>query len=61
MPFAGGGSDGGAGIERGDSNGREGGDGNGSGDDSSLSKSSRGFGILDLFLNGWRSRVAADP
>ena len=61
LPFAGGGSDSGAGIERGGSNGGEGGDGNGSGDDSSLSKSSRGFGILDLFLNGWRSRVAADP
>ena len=58
LPFAGGGRVGGAGIERGGSNG---GEGNGSGDDSSLSKSSRGFGILDLFLNGWRSRVAADP
>ena len=58
LPFAGGGRVSGAGIERGGSNG---GEGNGSGDDSSLSKSSRGFGILDLFLNGWRSRVAADP
>ena len=62
LPFAGGGSDGGAGIGRGGGNGGGGGgDGNGSGDDSSSSKSSGGFGILGLFLNGWRSRVAADP
>lgn len=63
LPFAGGGSDGGAGIGRGGGNGGGGGggDGSGSGDDSSSSKSSGGFGILGLFLNGWRSRVAADP
>ncbi|KAM3738850.1 hypothetical protein ACB098_09G162200 [Castanea mollissima] len=59
LPFAGGGSDGGAGIGRGGGNGGRG--GGGSGDDSSSSKSSGGFGILGLFLNGWRSRVAADP
>ena len=56
LPFAGG-----AGIGRGGGNGGGGGYGNGSGDDSSSSKSSGGFGILGLFLNGWRSRVAADP
>ncbi|XVE84303.1 hypothetical protein DITRI_Ditri17bG0002200 [Diplodiscus trichospermus] len=51
----------------------EGGDGNngvgrsgggGGGDDSSSNSkddSWRGFGILDLFLGGWRDRVAADP
>ena len=61
LPFTGGGSDGSAGIGRGGGNGGGGGDGNGSGDDSSSSKSSGGFGILSLFLNGWRSRVAADP
>ena len=61
LPFTGGGSDGRAGIGRGGGNGGGGGDGNGSGDDSSSSKSSGGFGILSLFLNGWRSRVAADP
>ncbi|XP_075637152.1 protein RETICULATA-RELATED 3, chloroplastic-like [Castanea sativa] len=61
LPFAGGGRDGGTGIGRGGGNGGGGGDGNGSGDDSSSSKFSGGFGILGLFLNGWRSRVAADP
>ncbi|KAK4253428.1 hypothetical protein QN277_010736 [Acacia crassicarpa] len=36
-----------------------GGGGDGNFDDSS--SSFEGFGILGLFLNGWRSRVAADP
>ncbi|KAM3690958.1 hypothetical protein ACJW31_09G160000 [Castanea mollissima] len=61
LPFACGGRDGGTGIGRGGGNGGGGGDGNGSVDDSSSSKFSGGFGILGLFLNGWRSRVAADP
>ena len=64
LPFAGGGSDGGAGIGRGGGNGGwsggAGGDGNDFGNDSSKS-SGEGFGLLGLFLNGWRSRVAADP
>ena len=64
LPFAGGGSDGGVGIGRGSDNGGwsggAGGDGNEFGNDSS--KSSRGgFGLLGLFLNGWRLRVVADP
>ncbi|KAK7250733.1 hypothetical protein RIF29_33358 [Crotalaria pallida] len=31
------------------------------GDSDSDDSSSAGFGVLGLFLNGWRSRVAADP
>ncbi|KAJ6922681.1 protein RETICULATA-RELATED 3 [Populus alba x Populus x berolinensis] len=40
-----------------------GGSGGGAGDSSSdnSSSSAAGFGVLGLFLNGWRSRVAADP
>ena len=64
MPFAGKGSDGGAGIERGGDNGgwsgEAGGDGNEFGNDCSMSFGG-GFGLLGLFLNGWRSRVAANP
>ncbi|CAL0324299.1 unnamed protein product [Lupinus luteus] len=30
-------------------------------DDDSSSSSGAGFGLLSIFLNGWRSRVAADP
>ena len=64
LPFAGGGSDGGARIGHGGGDGGWSGgargDGNEFGNDSS--KSSRGgFGLLGLFLNGWRSRVTADP
>ncbi|KAF7845193.1 protein RETICULATA-RELATED 3, chloroplastic-like [Senna tora] len=55
---AGGGGDGGNGIGRGGG----GGDGNeNENSDNSSSSSSSSFGILGLFLNGWRSRVAADP
>jgi len=49
LSFAGG--DGGDGVGRGG--------GGGGGDDGNSKDSS--FGILGLFLNGWRSRVAADP
>ncbi|XP_050213489.1 protein RETICULATA-RELATED 3, chloroplastic [Mercurialis annua] len=60
----GGGGNGSNGIGRGYSGGG-GGDG-GSGDSSFNNSPSSGggggaFGILGLFLNGWRSRVAADP
>ncbi|XP_027352567.1 protein RETICULATA-RELATED 2, chloroplastic [Abrus precatorius] len=54
--FAGG--DGGDGVGRGGGGG--GGGGGGSWGDDGKSKDSS-FGILGLFLNGWRSRVAADP
>lgn len=63
LPLAGGGG-GGDGLGRGGGNGGWSGggdDGKDFGDDSSSSSSSSGFGILGLFLNGWRSRVAADP
>ena len=55
----GGGGNGSSGIGRG-----YGGGGGGGGGDSSFDSSSSsggGFGVLGLFLNGWRSRVAADP
>ncbi|AES79871.2 transmembrane protein, putative [Medicago truncatula] len=54
LSFAGG--DGGGGVGWG---GGGGGDGSSGGDDGKSGDSS--FGILGLFLNGWRSRVAADP
>ncbi|XP_028764431.1 protein RETICULATA-RELATED 3, chloroplastic-like [Neltuma alba] len=41
--------------------GRRGGGGGGGGNFDDSSSSFEGFGILGLFLNGWRSRVAADP
>ncbi|OMO88473.1 hypothetical protein CCACVL1_08364 [Corchorus capsularis] len=48
-----------------DGAGRSGGGGGGGGDGKSNSNSSdkswEGFGILGLFLSGWRDRVAADP
>lgn len=47
---------GGGGVGRG---GGGGGDGSWGGDEGKSNDSS--FGILGLFLNGWRSRVAADP
>ncbi|XP_015582477.1 protein RETICULATA-RELATED 3, chloroplastic [Ricinus communis] len=53
-----GGGNGSSGIGRGYGGGGDGGSG---GDSSSSSSSFGGFGILGLFLNGWRSRVAADP
>lgn len=61
LSFAGG--DGGDGVGRG---GGSGGGGGGSwGDDANSNSNSNddssSFGILGLFLNGWRSRVAADP
>ncbi|KAF5476431.1 hypothetical protein F2P56_008146 [Juglans regia] len=61
LPFAGGG-DRNNGVGHGGGGGDNGGfsgDGNDFGDSSS--SSGAGFGILGLFLNGWRSRVAADP
>ncbi|KAI4355972.1 hypothetical protein L6164_000026 [Bauhinia variegata] len=61
LSFAGG--DGGSGVGRRGGGGGDGGKGNWGHDgnfEDSLS-SSEGLGILGLFLNGWRSRVAADP
>lgn len=54
LSYAGG--DGGSGVGGGGGRG-DGGDDGGNFDDSSASS----FGVLGLFLNGWRSRVAADP
>ncbi|KDP21842.1 hypothetical protein JCGZ_00629 [Jatropha curcas] len=57
-----GGGNGNSGVGRGHG-GNGGGDSGGWSGDSNFenSSSSSGFGILALFLNGWRSRVAADP
>ena len=64
LPFADGGSGGKAGIGHGGGNGGWSGgageDGNDFGNDSSKS-SGGGFGLLGLFFNGRRSRVATDP
>lgn len=62
LPFAGGG-DGHNGVGHGGSGGGgdNGGWSGGEGKDSGDSSPSGGFGILGLFLEGWRSRVAADP
>ncbi|CAN0880037.1 Protein RETICULATA-RELATED 3, chloroplastic, partial [Linum grandiflorum] len=62
--LAGGGSGGntGAGGSSGWNGGGEGGAGRSDGGSSSSSSpSGQGFGILGLFLSGWRARVAADP
>ncbi|KAL5058365.1 hypothetical protein RYX36_029969 [Vicia faba] len=48
---------GGGGVGRGGG----GGDGSWGGDDGNSNSKDSSFGILGLFLNGWRSRVAADP
>ncbi|CAM8963716.1 unnamed protein product [Rhodiola kirilowii] len=50
----------------GNNGGGDGGNGDGSGDDGGRSGDEEGgsgdsWGILGLFINGWRSRVAADP
>ncbi|KAG5014195.1 hypothetical protein GYH30_026336 [Glycine max] len=58
LSFAGGA--GGDGVGRGGGSGGGGGGGESWGDDDGKSKDSS-LGILGLFLNGWRSRVAADP
>ncbi|KAG9451418.1 hypothetical protein H6P81_011383 [Aristolochia fimbriata] len=60
--YSGGGSDGGSGTGRRGGGGGGGDDGknHGSGDYGDRSNQSD-FGILGLFINGWRSRVAADP
>ncbi|RVW80808.1 hypothetical protein VitviT2T_011371 [Vitis vinifera] len=52
-----------AGGNGGDSagHGGRGGGGDGEGDGGSGGESWEGFGVLGLFLNGWRSRVSADP
>ncbi|KAG5248385.1 protein RETICULATA-RELATED [Salix suchowensis] len=42
-------------------NGGDGGSGGGDSSSDNSSSSSAGFGVLGLFLNGWRSRVVADP
>ena len=60
MSFAGGGSDGGAWIGCGSGNGGWSGGAVRDGNDSSKS-SGGGFGLLGLFLNGWRLRVVANP
>ncbi|KAK7394929.1 hypothetical protein VNO78_15470 [Psophocarpus tetragonolobus] len=57
LSFAGG--DGGDGVGRGGGGGGGGGGGDSWGEGGNSKDSS--FGILGLFLNGWRSRVAADP
>ncbi|RDX99696.1 Protein RETICULATA-RELATED 3, chloroplastic, partial [Mucuna pruriens] len=57
LSFAGGA--GGAGVGHGGGGGGGGGGGESWGDDGKSQDSS--FGVLGLFLNGWRSRVAADP
>lgn len=54
------GGDGNNGLGGGGNGGGDGGKGGGDGNSDDPSPSS-GFGILGLFLNGWRSRVAADP
>ena len=64
LPFSGGGSDGGAGIGHGGGNGGWSGGARGDGDEfgnDSSKSSGGGFGLLGLFLNGWRSRVTIDP
>ncbi|XP_048431696.1 LOW QUALITY PROTEIN: protein RETICULATA-RELATED 3, chloroplastic-like [Pyrus x bretschneideri] len=58
--FSGGNGGGGAGAGGSSGGWSRGGDGN-SDDSSSSSSSVSGFGVLGMFLNGWRSRVAADP
>ncbi|CAL5192510.1 unnamed protein product [Lathyrus oleraceus] len=63
LSFAAGG-DGGDGVGRGGSSGGGGGGENWGGadkDDGNSNSKDSSFGILGLFLNGWRSRVAADP
>ncbi|KAI3443600.1 hypothetical protein Pfo_000265 [Paulownia fortunei] len=60
LPCAGGGSD--IGVGRGNDGGDGGSGGWSGGGDSDESKSSwDGFGPIGAFVNGWRSRVAADP
>ncbi|KAF2306596.1 hypothetical protein GH714_019685 [Hevea brasiliensis] len=61
--FLHGGGNGSSGIGRGFGGGGGGGGESGgwSGDSDFENSSSSGFGILGLFLNGWLSRVAADP
>ncbi|XP_019235165.1 PREDICTED: LOW QUALITY PROTEIN: protein RETICULATA-RELATED 3, chloroplastic-like [Nicotiana attenuata] len=63
VPCAGGGDGGSIGIGRGGGGGGGGGDsGGGKGGDSDDSKSSwDSIGPIGAFVNGWRSRVAADP
>ncbi|XP_068643325.1 protein RETICULATA-RELATED 3, chloroplastic-like [Aristolochia californica] len=60
--YSGGGADGGSGSGRrgGGSGGGDDGKSQGGADSSDRSNQSD-FGILGLFINGWRSRVAADP
>ncbi|KAM1525697.1 hypothetical protein ACFX10_010125 [Malus domestica] len=60
LSFSGGNGGGGAGAGGNSGGWSRGGDGN-SDDSSSSSSSVSGFGVLGMFLNGWRSRVAADP
>ncbi|KAG8647885.1 protein RETICULATA-RELATED 3, chloroplastic [Manihot esculenta] len=62
--FSYGGGNGSSGIGRGFGGGGSGGGGESGGwssDSNFENSSSSGFGILGLFLSGWRSRVAADP
>ena len=64
-PCAGGGGGGVSGVGRGGDdggNGRwSGGSGNGGESRDDANSSPAGFGPIEAFLNGWRSRVAADP
>lgn len=64
LSFSGGNGDGHSGAGAGGNSGgwsRGGGDGNSDDSSSSSSSAVQGFGVLGMFLNGWRSRVAADP
>ncbi|KAJ9179695.1 hypothetical protein P3X46_008031 [Hevea brasiliensis] len=61
LEFSEGGGNGNSGIGRGFGGGGGGESGGWSGDSNFENSSSSRFGILAHFLNGWRSRVAADP
>ncbi|XP_047951617.1 protein RETICULATA-RELATED 3, chloroplastic-like [Salvia hispanica] len=61
LPCAGGGGDIGVGRGSGGGGGENGGWSGGGDSDESKSPSSGSFGPIGAFLNGWRSRVAADP
>lgn len=55
------GGDGGNGVGRGGGGGGGGGDSGGWSDDRADGDDSSSFGVFGLFLQGWRTRVAADP
>ncbi|XP_055807171.1 protein RETICULATA-RELATED 3, chloroplastic-like [Solanum dulcamara] len=61
VPCAGGGDGGSIGIGRGNGGGGGGGDWSKGGDSDDSKSSWDGIGPIGAFVNGWRSRVAADP